>query len=500
MPTPELLSFDLAGCSSEIDLPAARDAKELPQEEYELAGVLDLRRTSKGPFVGQWEQILAWVQANPTRSSGDILRELQGLFPGRYQRSHLRTLQRGIRRIREQLLQVHEEAGIPHGMRRNGLASTELKPLQTASEGLDPSSLPVCEGALTLGSKDMCSSNRPQVAEEHSPCTGGRTRGSIPATPNSSKRDPGQVVRRPPAISAQSTPAFSSSEKGQRLTLKRAIQEYLRAHREVGHRPKTLEWHQMALSHLQGYLLNECHLLLVYQITETIMRNWLTSLAQTPTTRGSQRSASTTQTYARSVRAFFGWLVEQEMLSCSPMSEQVFPRISVPLPCYVSSATFEQVMQTGFSRKTKEPGAKRTVLRDQALLWVLFETGMTVSEVCALRVADLDQHTGSLRVRGKGGKERLMPLGPTCFTHLRAYLKRLDPTTKRGLTSRHAGGDPLFGSKGKQPLTRNRVTMIFARFRQQAGISEETLTPQILRHSFALRYLQAEGTHTGYKH
>ena len=497
MPTPELLSFDLAGCSSEIDLPAARDAKELPQEEYELAGVLDLRRTSKGPFVGQWEQILAWVQANPTRSSGDILRELQGLFPGRYQRSHLRTLQRGIRRIRAQLLQVHEEAGIPHGMQRNGLASTELKPLQTASEGLDPSSLPVCEGTLTLGSKDMCSSNRPQVAEEHSPCTGGRTRGSIPATPTSSKRDPGQVVRRPPAISAQSTPAFSSSEKGQRLTIERAIQEYLRAHREVGHRPKTLEWHQMALSHLQGYLLNECHLLLVYQITETTMRNWLTSLAQTPTTRGSHRSASTTQTYARSVRAFFGWLVEQEMLSCSPMSEQVFPRISVPLPRYVSSATFEQVMQTGFSRKTKEPGAKRTVLRDQALLWVLFETGMTVSEVCALRVADLDQHTGSLRVRGKGGKERLMPLGPTCFTHLRAYLKRLDPTTKRGLTSRHAGGDPLFGSKGKQPLTRNRVTMIFARFRQQAGISEETLTPQILRHSFALRYLQTGGNPHG---
>ena len=163
----------------------------------------------------------------------------------------------------------------------------------------------------------------------------------------------------------------------------------------------------------------------------------------------------------------------------------------------VSSETLEQVMQRGFSRKTKEPGAKRTALRDRALLWVLFETGMTVSEVCALRVADLDQHTGSLRVRGKGGKERLMPLGPTCFTHLRAYLKRLDPTTKRGLTSRHAGGDPLFGSKGKQPLTRNRVTVLFARFRQQAGISEESLTPQILRHSFALRYLQTGGNPHG---
>ena len=157
----------------------------------------------------------------------------------------------------------------------------------------------------------------------------------------------------------------------------------------------------MALSHLQQYVLTECHLLLVDQITETTMRNWLASLAQTPTTRGAQRSASTIETYARSARAFFGWLVERGTLSCSPMSEQAFPRTTVPLPRVVSSATFDQVMRASFSRKGKAPEAKRTALRDQALLWVLFETGMTVSELCALRLADLDQNTGLLRVRGK---------------------------------------------------------------------------------------------------
>jgi site-specific recombinase XerD len=73
----------------------------------------------------------------------------------------------------------------------------------------------------------------------------------------------------------------------------------------------------------------------------------------------------------------------------------------------------------------------------------------------------------------------------------------MELTTKRGLARRHAGGDPLFGSKGKQQLTRNGVNMMFARFRQQAGISEEAITPQILRHSFALRYLQAGGNAHG---
>jgi len=243
--------------------------------------------------------------------------------------------------------------------------------------------------------------------------------------------------------------------------------------------------------------MTESHLLLVNQITETTVSSWLAFLTQTPTMRGTPRAASTIETYARSARAFFSWLVERGTLACSPMSERAFSRTSVPLPDVISPATFEEVMRASFSRKTKAPEAKRTAARDQALLWVLFETGMTVSELCALRLADLDQHAGLLRVRGKGGKERQMPLGATCLSHLRSYLKQMEPTTKRGLSRRHAGGDPLFGSKGRQPLTRNGVTMVFARFRKRAGISNTTMSPQVLRHSFALRYLQAGGNPRG---
>jgi site-specific recombinase XerD len=154
-------------------------------------------------------------------------------------------------------------------------------------------------------------------------------------------------------------------------------------------------------------------------------------------------------------------------------------------------------MRAGFPRKVKAPGAMRMAARDQALLWVLFDSGITVSEVCALRVADLDLQAGLLRVRGKGGKERQVPLGATCLSHLRVYLKQMEPTTKSGLARRRAGGDPLFGSREKQPLTRNGVTMVFARFRTRAGLSDIPMSPQILRHSFALRYLQAGGNPQG---
>jgi hypothetical protein len=70
--------------------------------------VLGWRRTHKDPFAGEWEHILSWLVANPERSSGDILRELQRRSPGRYQPLQIRTLQRGMRKIRAHLLETRQ--------------------------------------------------------------------------------------------------------------------------------------------------------------------------------------------------------------------------------------------------------------------------------------------------------------------------------------------------------------------------------------------------------
>ncbi|HEY6411837.1 MAG TPA: transposase family protein, partial [Ktedonobacteraceae bacterium] len=199
-PTPELLPFHLAGCAAELVLLEGREADEVPSEEQKIASVLDWRRTSKDPFAGQWEQILAWVRADPTRSSGDILQELQCRFPGRYERSQLRTLQRGIRKIRAQLLQAHEEAGSPQGPQGNVLSTAELSPAKPVPKGLTSTAIPICEGAYSRASTHTCSSNGHQAAEEPLARTGRRTRGSIAATMTSSKREPGQIVRHPPTV------------------------------------------------------------------------------------------------------------------------------------------------------------------------------------------------------------------------------------------------------------------------------------------------------------
>jgi hypothetical protein len=80
----------------------------LYREQERRKRVLGWRRTHKDPFEGEWEQILSWLVANPERSSGDIFRELQGRSPGRYQALQIRTLQRGMRKIRASLLETLE--------------------------------------------------------------------------------------------------------------------------------------------------------------------------------------------------------------------------------------------------------------------------------------------------------------------------------------------------------------------------------------------------------
>ena len=78
-------------------------------EQEQRKRILGWRRTRKDPFEGEWEQITSWLLANPERSSGDIFRELQRRSPGRYYPLQIRTLQRGMRKIRAYFLEAFEE-------------------------------------------------------------------------------------------------------------------------------------------------------------------------------------------------------------------------------------------------------------------------------------------------------------------------------------------------------------------------------------------------------
>jgi hypothetical protein len=95
---------------AESNLPNPKAGLEaLYREQERRKRVLGWRRTHKDPFEGEWEQIFSWLVAKPERSSGDIFRELQRRSPGRYQPLQIRTLQRGMRKIRAFLLETIED-------------------------------------------------------------------------------------------------------------------------------------------------------------------------------------------------------------------------------------------------------------------------------------------------------------------------------------------------------------------------------------------------------
>jgi hypothetical protein len=107
--------FSVQQCTTEVG-PVERSSPDSPaglatlhQEQEKRKRVLGWRRTHKDPFEGEWEQILSWLVANPERSSGDIFRELQRRSPGRYQPLQIRTLQRGMRKIRTDLMDTQGE-------------------------------------------------------------------------------------------------------------------------------------------------------------------------------------------------------------------------------------------------------------------------------------------------------------------------------------------------------------------------------------------------------
>jgi integrase/recombinase XerD len=123
--------------------------------------------------------------------------------------------------------------------------------------------------------------------------------------------------------------------------------------------------------------------------------------------------------------------------------------------------------------------------RDRAILEMLYATGMRVSELAGLRVQDVNLQVGYARVFGKGGKERIVPVGTHAIDAVGEYLRGLRPK----LTDSAAGVDALFVSRTGAPLDRTNVWRLVSRFALQAGI-QGAVSPHTLRHCFATHMLE----------
>jgi integrase/recombinase XerD len=130
--------------------------------------------------------------------------------------------------------------------------------------------------------------------------------------------------------------------------------------------------------------------------------------------------------------------------------------------------------------------------RNQAILWLLLETRLSVSEVCGLRLGDVDRAMGTVTIREKGGRTRTLSLSEKGQRAISAYLKhaRFSPAWKPAVPEAQ---EVLFLTELRQPLTKNSLTLLFVRLNQRAGFTTKPICPSMLRDTYAIRFLQAGG-------
>ncbi len=171
------------------------------------------------------------------------------------------------------------------------------------------------------------------------------------------------------------------------------------------------------------------------------------------------------------VRAFYRHLVREEVRRTDPTAHLPTTRLLRHLPSVLSIADVERLL-------AQPDCATPRGLRDRAMLELLYATGLRVSELCGLRRSDLNLELGLVRCAGKGGKERIVPVGEPARAAVRAYLA----------TRRDAAPGLFLGNKG-QSLTRVSFWRLISRYARQAGL-RAPVSPHTLRHSFATHLLE----------
>ncbi len=187
-------------------------------------------------------------------------------------------------------------------------------------------------------------------------------------------------------------------------------------------------------------------------------------------------SARTSARQLSSLRRFFRYWVRSGALQQDPTTDIPSPRMGRPLPHSISEAQIEALLAA--------PDTKTALgMRDRSMLELMYATGLRVSELVTLTVHQLSQQQGVLRVVGKGGKERLVPVGEEALHWLQRYLNEARPDLLNGRLS-----DYLFPSRKSERMTRQNFWHIIRRYAQAARIPGD-LSPHGLRHAFATHLL-----------
>ncbi len=190
--------------------------------------------------------------------------------------------------------------------------------------------------------------------------------------------------------------------------------------------------------------------------------------------------ASRTRTLV-AVRRFVRHLLALGVLERDPAEGLLSPRKTQRLPRVLQATETEALLASAAG----EDGPLG--LRDRAMLEVLYGAGLRATELISLPLAGLDRRAGCLRVRGKGGRERIVPLGEPALTALETWLAEGRPQFARAAKR---PSDAVFLSRRGTSMTRQNFFVRLRLLAQRVGMARERVSPHVLRHSFATDLLE----------
>ncbi|MBN1481052.1 site-specific tyrosine recombinase XerD [candidate division KSB1 bacterium] len=188
--------------------------------------------------------------------------------------------------------------------------------------------------------------------------------------------------------------------------------------------------------------------------------------------------AATVSRNLSAVRAFHHFLIGEDVTSADPTENIVVPKPWMKLPEVLSTDEIERILNQPDTSTDKG-------LRDRAMLETAYATGVRVSELVGLKLQDIFWQDEFIRVFGKGGKERLVPVGETALDWIRLYIQ--GPRVR--LAALGLSGDLIFLNRFGKKISRQSVWIHLKKYALEAGISK-VISPHSLRHSFATHLIE----------
>lgn len=177
-----------------------------------------------------------------------------------------------------------------------------------------------------------------------------------------------------------------------------------------------------------------------------------------------------------SLKSFFKFLLLENYLKKNPAERLTSPSLWLTLPRVLSVEEVEKLMDRPDLKKPQG-------IRDRAILEVMYSSGLRVSELVTLELKDVRLDQGFLVCKGKGSKERIVPLGRPAIRWVKSYLREVRPLWDK------YGSQTLFINRRGKAFTRQGIWKILKAYGKEAGLSEK-IHPHVLRHSFATHLLE----------